>query len=181
MVSVLKWVAVILLSPLLPVLLLVNSVNAFQLIYVMRFKVANRTTRPVWITPVGTWGTGTKGILIQFAARFPAIPALSGKSRRVKPGGSTRVNFDRKGLKTYAIVVRSEAREYRQLRIDPVPSEGNFNRVGEDRYVIEDWDSLAPVEGDVLAAARGPDVNRRVWGFIRLGAAVAVLYGWVLG
>jgi hypothetical protein len=180
MVSILKWIGLILLTPLYSLVLLINSVNAFQLLYVIAFRVVNRTSRSIWITPVGTFDSGEKGILRQFIAGFPALPALRERNHWVKPGGSKWIHFDRKGLGYYQILVSNAQGEYRQLGIDPFPSKENLYRRGENHYIIEDWGSLTPVGGDILAAALESGKSWLAWMFFLVGFAVFVFYCWLM-
>jgi hypothetical protein len=179
MVSILKWIGFVLLSPLFSVLLIVNSFNAFQWIYVMDFRIVNRTSRPVWITPVGTYRTGSKGILPQFIARFLALPVFRSRNHRVKPGGSRWIYLDRKGYDYYEVVVRNVEGEYRQLAIGPVPLKEMLYRHGES-HIIEDWGSLAPAADDVLAAALESGKSWRVWMLFLVGWFLLYFYCWLL-
>lgn len=178
MAFILRWAAVVLLSPLLSAALLLVSVSPFQVMYVKPLRVTNRTTRPVWVTPVGTGRSGVSGILYQFASRFPAIPAVSGKHRRVKPGGTRRWYFDRKGLVNYVLVARNEAGEYRQWPAKSISGE-DPTRAAEDHFVIEDWEALEPVPAGVLAATLRRDPNRATCGVMLLGVVVAAVCWWV--
>lgn len=151
----------------------------FQILYVMSFRVVNRTSRPIWITPVGTWDSRIKGILTQFIADFPAFFAFRERDLKVLPGGSRWIHFDRKGLDYYEIVVCNAEKEYRQFAIDPVPSKENLYRRGET-YIIEDWDSLVPVPNDVLAAALKSAKSWLMWMIFFVGFAMIFVYCWLL-
>src|SRR5258708_12925807 len=91
-VSVLNWVVLILLSPLYSFLLPITSVG-FRLLYVMAFRVVNRTSQPIWVTPVGTFDSGEKAILPQFVAGLPPLPPFPHKNRRVPLPGPNRLHF----------------------------------------------------------------------------------------
>src|SRR5437016_2977192 len=182
MVSFLKRVGLILLlAPVYSLLLPITWIFPFQLLYVMAFRVVNRTSRPIWITPVGTFDSGKKAILPQFVAVPPALPAFRERNRRVKPGSSKWIHFDRKGLGYYEIVVCNAEGEYRQLALDPVPSTENFYRHGSNQYIIEDWGSLAPVADDVLAATLAFDKGWLGWMVFLVGFAEVGFYCWLLG
>lgn len=180
MVSILKWMALILLAPLFSLLFLLNTVNAFQLLYVMALRVKNRTSRPLWITLVGTFDSGRKAILSQFIARLPAIPSFWASDQLVQPGNSTWFYFDRKGLRYYQVVVRNDEKEYRQLVIDPVPSRGNFYRHEDNHFSIDEWETLMPLPSDMLSAALQPDKSWLLWIFFLAGIGLFVIYCWLL-
>jgi len=182
MVSIFKWAGLILFfSPLLPFLLLFNSGNAFQLLYVMSFRVVNRTSRTLWITPVATYDRGITGILTQFVASFPALFVFRDKNRRVRPGKAKWIYFDRKGVDHYEIVIRDSDKQYRLLPLDPIPSRENQYRKDDNQFVIESWDSLAPVTENVLAAALKPSKSWLIWGWFVFGMAMFISYCWLLG
>lgn len=178
MAFILKWAAVVLLSPLVLVGRLLLSVHAFQLMYLKPLRITNRTPRPVWVTPVGTWRSGVTGILDQFASRFPAIPAVSGRNRRMKPDGTRLWHFDRRGLVNYVLVVRNEAGEYRQRPAKSISGE-DPTRFDEDHFVIDDWEALEPVPAELLAMALRQDPNRTTCCVMLIGVAVLAFCCWV--
>jgi hypothetical protein len=178
--SILKWMVLILLSPLWPFLMLLNTVG-FQLLYVMAVRIANRTSRPLWVTLVGTYESGKKSLLREFATGFPAIPAIRGKNHRVKPGGSKWIYFDRKGFDYYEIAVRNAEGEYRELDVDPIPIGEIVYLQSDHQHVIDDLGSLVPVADDVLAAATERDTSWMPWVYFLVGSAVFVFYCWLLG
>src|SRR5260370_34742030 len=79
-------IILILFAPLFAFLFLFNTVNAFQLLYVMSLRVVNRSSRPLWITPVGTFARGPKQVLPQFLLALPALPAFQERNHRVRLG-----------------------------------------------------------------------------------------------
>jgi hypothetical protein len=105
-----------------------NAVNPMQLTFVTGFRVENRTSRPLWITPVGTLHAGGKHVLPQFAAGFPAIPAFRTKNLRIEPGGSTWISYDWDDINFSEVVVRNAEGEYRQLVVDPDPPKHSYYR-----------------------------------------------------
>jgi hypothetical protein len=178
--SILKWAYLILLTPVWgPVFLLIYPFS-FQMIYVMALRVINRTSRPLWITLVGTFDSGERWIPLRFVTSIPAIPAVRQKNHRVRPGRSRQVLFDRKGMDHYDIVVRNAKGEHRMLVFDPVPSRSNLYGHGDANYVIEDWNMLAPVPSDVLAKALEPGKGWVLWALILLGFPMFVFYCWLL-
>lgn len=178
MTFIFRCAVAVLFSPLVLVGRLLLSVNTFQLMYLKPLRLTNRTPRLVWVTPVGTWRSGVTGILDQFVSRFPAVPAASGRNRRMKPGGTRLWYFDRKGLVNYVLVVRSEAGEYRQRPAKSISGD-DPTRFDEDHFVIEDWEALEPVPAELLAAALRQDPNRATCWVMLLGVAVLALCWWV--
>ncbi len=169
----------LLLTSLASLLMLCNSVNPMQLTFVTRFRVENQTALPLWVTPVGTHNSGRKVVLPQFALSFPAIPAIRSRDFRVEPGGSTWIIYDWDDINFSEIVVRDAEGEYRQLVVDPNPPRVNYDRSKQERYVIEGWESLSQPATDVLAAARSPDRQWRLWGLFVTGFVVLGLYLWL--
>jgi hypothetical protein len=179
-VFILKLITVIALTPLLAPLFLFNAIYGFQLLYVASFQIVNQTSWPLWITPVGTYGSGKKHLLRLFIAAFPALDALRQKNHRIKPGRSKRIHFDRRGLGYYEVVVRNSEGEYRQLILEPVPSKVNCYRLNDSRFVIENWDSLAPVSDDVLTAALEASKGWMMWMLILIGFSMLYFYSWLM-
>jgi hypothetical protein len=175
----LKWTVGILLAPLYSFGVLLLNFGGPQILYRISFRVVNRTSRPIWITPVGTWDSGEQGILEQFITSFSLFRAFRECNLKVRPGGSRWIHFDRKGLRSFDLVVCDAAKEYRQLALVPTPSKENGYRQGEN-YVIEDWDSLVTVPSDVLAAALKSGTGWLAWVYFSIGLAVFAVYCWLL-
>ena len=169
----------LLLTSLASLLLLFNAVNPMQLTFVTGFRVENRTGRPLWITPVGTRHPEGKCVLPQFAASFPAIPAFRSKDLRIEPGGSTRILYDWDDINFSEVAVRNAEGEYRQLVVDPDPPKQDYYRNRQERYVLEDWESLPLADAGVLAVAREADRQWRLWGLFATGFVVLGLYLWL--
>jgi hypothetical protein len=169
----------LLLTSLASILLILNSVNPMQLTFVTEFRVENQTTRPLWVTPIGTFNTGGKCVLPQFATSVPAIPAVRSRDLRLEPGGSTWIIYDWDDLNFSEIVVRDARGEYRQLVVDPDPPKRNYYRNKRERYVIEEWESLPAATANVLAAALNLDRQWWIWGLFAIGLIVMGLYRWL--
>lgn len=178
-------VALILLAPLLLVslaslLLIFGSINPMQLAFVSTFRVENRCTMPLWVTPVGTLNSGKKAVLPQFVTSLPALPAFHRKDIRVDPGGSVSIIYDWDDINFSEIVARNAEGEYRQLVVDPDPPKVNYYRNKQEAYLIEDWDGMPLAADDVLALAQEPDSSWLAWAFIMAGVAILGFYWWLL-
>lgn len=157
--SLMRWAILLLLSPLLAPLMLLVSLGPFQQIYIKRFRILNRTSQWIWITPVGI-STRSIYILRQFMWVTPAIGTVFGKNLPVKPGGSRKVYFDRKGLEgAYQIVLCNAKGEYRQASIEPSPVGERIDKYCEDQHVIDSWDLLPEIPHDMRKAATEPDTS----------------------
>jgi hypothetical protein len=169
----------LLLTSLASLLMLFNSVNPMQLTFVSSLRVDNRTTRPLWVTPLGTFNSGAKGVLPQFALSFPAFPAFRSRDLRVEPGGSTWITYDWDDINFSEIVVRDAEGKYRELVVDPNPPKVNYYRNKQERYVIEGWESLSQPAAEALAAAQSPDRQGRLWWLFLTGFVVLGLFIWL--
>ena len=159
-------------------LLLINSVNPIQITYLTRFRVENLTTRPLWLTPVGTFDSGRKSVLPLFARRLPAIPAFWTKNIRIDPGGRTWIIYHCSCSNGSGLVVLDAEGEFRQLIVDPDPSKRD--RFKQERYIIENWETLPRAAVSVLAVARAPDRRWWRWAIFATGFIVMPLYIWML-
>jgi hypothetical protein len=169
----------LLLTSLASLLMLFNSVNPMQLAFVSSFRVDNRTTQPLWVTPIGTFNSGAKGVLPQFALSFPAIPAFRSRDLRVESAGPIWIIYDCDDINFSEILVRDAQGEYRQPVVDPNPPKVNYYRNKQERYVIEGWELLSLPATDVVAAARSPDRQWRLWGLFVTGFVVMGLFLWL--
>jgi hypothetical protein len=154
-------------------MLLFCSVSGFQQIYIKPFRVVNRTSQWIWITPVGISTRGT-GILRQFMWVFPALGTVFGKNLPVKPGGSRKVLFDRKGWEgAYQIVLCNANAEYRLASTEPSPVGDRLDKYREDQHVVDNWDLLPEVPPDVLKAATEPDRSWAEPAMLLIGLLIA--------
>jgi hypothetical protein len=170
----------LLLTSLFSLFFLFGSVNAFWVVFISRFRVENRTGAPLWITPVGTFNSGVKGVLPQFATSFPAFPAFRSRELRVDPGRSRRIRYDWDNINFSEIVVRNARGEYRQLIVDPDPPKKDYSPNRQEVYVIADFDSLSNVAQDVFAAASEAGKEHRFWLLFVTGFPVLGFYLWLL-
>lgn len=168
--------APLLLTTLASFLLLFNAINPMQLAFLSSFRVENRTGRPLWVTPVGTFHSGGKRVLPQFATGVLAVPAFRSKEIRVEPGGSAWVHYDCDDINVTEIVARAAGGNDRQLVVDPAPPKDGYYRNGSDLYVLDSWNALSPAPADVLAAVREPDRQWPLWGLVATGLVVLPLY-----
>jgi hypothetical protein len=168
--------APLLLTTLGSFLILFNVINPMQLTFLTSFRVENRTGRPLWVTPVGTFNSGGKDVPPQFATGVLAVPAFRSKEFRVEPGASAWIHYDCDDINLTEIAARDAAGEYRQLVVDPDPPKRGYYRNRRDLYTLDSWDALSPAPADVLAAVRKPDPQRRLWALFATGFVVLALY-----
>src|SRR5262249_19339689 len=98
------------------------------------------------------------------------------KDLRIEPGGSTWIIYDWDDINFSEIVVRDAEGEYRQLVVDPDPPKRAYYRNKQDRYVIEDWESLPLAAANVLAVVQASDRSWRLWGLVTTGFVVMGLF-----
>jgi hypothetical protein len=171
---VLKWTFLglgILTSPLLALssLILINSINPMQLMFLYTFDVTNQSEETLWITPVGTVGRrGDRHVLPQFINEFPAFDAIREGGYRLGPGKTRQIIYDWDDINFSEIAIMNEPGQWRQLVVDANPTEGQYRPPREDSYVIESFQSLSPIDERVLTAATTEKYNLRA---LLLGAA----------
>jgi hypothetical protein len=137
----------------------------FDYCYRTGFRVANRSSRRIWITPVGKLvvqkllSVHQKCVLCQFHCASTKTPVSCANERMIEPGKSIWIYFNRNTWQTIEIAVRNENGEYRQLNSPMVISmnEPHLTPDPESCCIIEDWNVLSPIKDDVLAIVRRRD------------------------
>jgi hypothetical protein len=152
-------------------LVLVNSVNPMQLIFIANFEVENKTQQPLWITPIGTTLSGGKSVLPQFFP-FPAIPVLQSRELRIEPGRRRRIHYDWDDINISEIAVRDSTGVLRSYVIDSSPPTDAYYANKEDEYAIADFQQL-PIASPTVAAATAPNPRRFVFPLVTVAGIVA--------
>jgi hypothetical protein len=139
---------------LLSLLAVVNLFNPMVLAFQYEFEVANKSEEPIEITPIGTIGReGIKAILPQYLSRLPAWPALRQGAFALDPGSSVKVLYDWDDINFSEILIRTSSGAYRQLVVDPDPTESQYHPPVAERYVVPSLAQLPEAPRTVIEAA----------------------------
>ena len=145
------------------VLLLVNSVNPMQLVFITSFTVQNASGQPIDITPVGTRGSeGKKSLLPIFTTASPAFPAIKTRHFHIENGDSIAIRYDWDDVNFSEIVVRTSENHYHQLVVDPTPTDNQYHPPTSDHFVIPPISQLQPIDSPVLAAVQTSSKTHRL-------------------
>lgn len=157
-------------------LVLLNTVNPMQIVFLTNIIVENKTGETIHITPIGTAGKeGEKAILPQFTASIPAIPAFKVRNFRLLDGEKIFITYDWDDINFSEIVIRGKSDEYFQLVTDPEPNENQYHPPKIKYYVIKKFNELEPIEQDVLAAIQNISGHRRILAIFIIGCVSPIL------
>ena len=133
-------------------LLIVNSVNPMKSAFLTEFTLANESGQPVRVTPVGTIGPhGKKCLLPTFSNPWPAVPHFIHRTFEIGPGESVDILYDWDDINFSEIAVQNSEGSYRQLIVDPAPTENQYHPPETDLFVIPHFGSLPTITPEVLA------------------------------
>lgn len=155
---------------------LVNPWNPMQLAFLTEFRVRNQLKEPVWITPIGSFTSGGKGVLPQFSAKEPpAIPAWQSTVLRVDPGTVRVVYYDWDDINFTELLVEFADGSQRLLLVDPNPPTDGYSPNKQKEYFISDRAKLHTVSKESVKAAHS---RRPVWLFRFLVVCASTLPYW---
>lgn len=174
-------IGLILVSPFLlctcvPLLLLVNTVNPLAVAFNSEFEVENRTSGPIWITPIGTTNQGSKAVLLQYTGRRLAIPSLHSTDLEVVPGRRVRIHYDWDDINFSDILVRDLAGNESVFVVDAAPPTRGYFQNQQPLYVIQTAE-LSPAPPQIVTARdRSGRYRWRSWTVMALGFIAPIVF-----
>jgi hypothetical protein len=154
----------------------VNLFNPMALAFQYEFEVINESQEQIEITPIGTIGReGIKEILPQYSGRLPAWPTLRQGAFALDPGSSVKVLYDWDDINFSEIVIRTSSGAYRQLVVDPNPTESQYHSPVSERYVIPSLAQLPEATQNVIDAASVFPFDYWGWSLFFSGAVPLLL------
>lgn len=158
----------------------INLFNPMVLAFQYEFEVVNHSGEPVAVTPIGAVGpSGARYVLPQYSRREPALPALRRADFVLLPGESIKVIYDWDDINFSEILVHTTSGHYRQLVIDPNPTESQYHPPKAERYVVPPLAELREATPSVIRAASVFPFNYRAWLLLLSGPVpVLVLLAW---
>jgi hypothetical protein len=131
--------------------------TAFGAAFVSDFTIENRTSSAIVVTPVGTFGAGSRAPLpVKMLVILP-IPAFRGGDYPLAPGESVTVRYDTDDINLSEIVVVAEPDRMLQLVADPIPTANQYHGPRQRHYIIDDLARLGPAPPPVQEAVRVAD------------------------
>lgn len=161
---VLLWILLVLSATGLPMTLFVallafNAVGMGR-VFLTTFTVRNHSSEVIYVTPIGTIGKeGLRGRLPVSQSEDYSIPGGESAELRLSPNSERRVTYDSDDIQFSEIAVRGEQGGWRQLVVDPNPTERQYRPPAQKLFVIPPLadlpDASAAVQSVAVAAPRG--------------------------
>jgi hypothetical protein len=158
-------------------LMLFNFANPMARAFLTDFTVRNSSGEIVHITPIGTVGEeGHRRQLPLSLSSEISIPASTASDFRLAPNEERRFTYDWDDINFSEVAVRDERGKWRELVVDPQPTERQYRPPAEDSFVIPPFSELPEATEPVRAAAVRPSSRVSiVWVLSLLGVFPPVL------
>jgi len=129
-----------------PGILLVNSINPMQILFIKEFSVENQSGEAVSVTPIGTFEIEDhRQLLPLFISKFPAFWKLKRNDFQLLPDENIKLKYSMEDITLTEIAVTDHEGEYHQLTIE--------YDLNQDHFVIPPLTELDPIAPNVLEAA----------------------------
>ena len=127
------------------------------LAFLTSFTVRNGSGEVVLITPIGTVGrAGHRRLLPLSRSSWLSIPASTASDFRLAPNEERRFTYDWDDINFSEIAVRDEHDHWRQLVVDPNPTERQYRPPAVDAFSIPPLTELPMATEAIRAAAVQP-------------------------
>ncbi len=144
---------------LLLLLLVVNALNPMATAFLTTFEVVNQTNQPVTVTPVGA--VGEKGVRktlpLSVSGKF-SWPAGQSSQFQIPPNSTRTFHYDWDDVQFCEILIEDEKGMTRVFETGLHPTEGQYRRPVENRFVIRSTDPLPlakPHHDDIRSGRSG--------------------------
>lgn len=135
--------------------LILVSAFGFGSAFVADFTIENQSTQSITVIPIGTVGAdGRRFPLPVTISSYVNLPAVTGRSFQLHPGGTVAISYDMDDINFSEIVVQDQHAQFFQLITDPDPLVNQYHGPGQAQYVIEDLGKLQLASVPVTAAAK---------------------------
>ncbi len=121
------------------------------------FSVRNSAGEIIYVTPIGTVGReGYRDRLPLSRSSHFSIPPSTNSDFRLSPNEVRRFIYNWDDINFSELAVRDERGHWRQLVVDPHPTERQYRRLAQDFFVIPPFSELPDATEAVRAAAVRP-------------------------
>jgi hypothetical protein len=127
-----------------------NTVNPLTSAFVDSFEVANATSEPLWISPVGALADH-RVLLPQYGARRPTFPVLWQKRISLPARSSVRIAYDADDVVLSELAVEAASGQMRELPVGEGLRQAGW-------LEVVSFAQLPPVSEPVRAAVEGATV-----------------------
>jgi len=151
-------------------LFLLNVINPMAIVFLTDFRVSNRSSERVLITPVGAVGKqGWRKTLPLSLGSFLSIPSPFDRSFPLGPGEERTFTYDWDDIQFSEILVVPESGEARELIVDTSPTERQYRRVATNYFAIPELERLPPAKPEVRSVLDRPSRSWVPWSIALFG------------
>lgn len=158
-------------------LFVLNVANPMALAFLTSFTVRNSSGEVIHVTPIGTVGKqGHRRLLPLSRSSRLSIPSSTASDFRLAPNDEHHFTFDWDDINFSEIAVRDQRGTWRQLVVDPNPTERQYRRPATNVFVIPPLSELPGASDAVQAAALRPSSRTSIlWLISILGVFPPIL------
>ena len=134
------------------------------LAFITDCSVTNATNDFLSVTPVGTVGSdGQRTLLPLYRTSFPFFVKSKRGDFQIAPNETFRFDYDMDDVNFSEIVVENSAGEIRQIVVNSNPTQNQYMVPSETDFIIDDFNVLAAVPGNVKTVAVAGQQSGRMW------------------
>ena len=134
------------------------------LAFITDCSVTNATNDFLSVTPVGTVGSdGQRTLLPLYRTSFPFFVKSKRGDFQIAPNETFRFDYDMDDVNFSEIVVENSAGEIRQIVVNSNPTQNQYMVPSETDFIIDDFNVLATVPGNVKTVAVAGQQSGRMW------------------
>ena len=134
------------------------------LAFITDCSVTNATNDFLSVTPVGTVGSdGQRTLLPLYCTSFPFFVKSKRGDFQIAPNETFRFDYDMDDVNFSEIVVENSAGEIRQIVVNSNPTQNQYMVPSETDFIIDDFNVLATVPGNVKTVAVAGQQSGRMW------------------